>query len=114
MSCARRLRDGLRSLTTLPSDLCSLSSSPIGCGDPLWAFVVGPSGSSKTELVNPLTTLEFVRPLDQLTTNTFLSGKQRKDPNASIALAAPLRGDPAHTRLLVNLRHAPRETRRNL
>jgi hypothetical protein len=52
-------------------------------GDPLWAFIVGPSGSSKTEIVNPLTTLEFVRPLDQLTTNTFLSGKQKKDPNAS-------------------------------
>jgi 5S rRNA maturation endonuclease (ribonuclease M5)/DNA-binding transcriptional ArsR family regulator len=58
-------------------------------GDPLWAFVVGPSGSSKTELVNPLTTLEFVRPLDQLTTNTFLSGKQRKDPNASLLLQLP-------------------------
>jgi DNA-binding transcriptional ArsR family regulator len=58
-------------------------------GDPLWAFVVGPSGSSKTELVNPLTTLEFVRPLDQLTTNTFLSGKQKKDPNASLLLQLP-------------------------
>jgi DNA-binding transcriptional ArsR family regulator len=58
-------------------------------GDPLWAFIVGPSGSSKTELVNPLTTLEFVRPLDQLTTNTFLSGKQRKDPNASLLLQLP-------------------------
>jgi hypothetical protein len=58
-------------------------------GDPLWAFIVGPSGSSKTEIVNPLTTLEFVRPLDQLTTNTFLSGKQRKDPNASLLLQLP-------------------------
>jgi DNA-binding transcriptional ArsR family regulator len=58
-------------------------------GDPLWAFIVGPSGSSKTEIVNPLTTLEFVRPLDQLTTNTFLSGKQKKDPNASLLLQLP-------------------------
>jgi 5S rRNA maturation endonuclease (ribonuclease M5)/DNA-binding transcriptional ArsR family regulator len=58
-------------------------------GDPLWAFIVGPSGSSKTEFVNPLTTLEFVRPLDQLTTNTFLSGKQKKDANASLLLQLP-------------------------
>lgn len=58
-------------------------------GDPLWAFIVGPSGDGKTELVNPLTGLDFVKPIDTLTTNTFLSGKQKSDPNASLLMRLP-------------------------
>lgn len=78
----------------LPSDLPVrfVLSSVIAnrlAGDPLWVFLVGPSGDGKTELVNPLAGLDFVRPLDTLTVNTFLSGKQKKDPNASLLLRLP-------------------------
>ncbi len=68
--------------------LCTVIANRLP-GDPLWAFIVGPSGDGKTELVNPLTGLEGVRPLDTLTVNTFLSGKQKKDPNASLLLRLP-------------------------
>ena len=68
--------------------LCAVIANRLP-GDPLWAFIVGPSGDGKTELVNPLTGLDFVRPLDTLTTNTFLSGKQKKDPNASLLKRLP-------------------------
>jgi DNA-binding transcriptional ArsR family regulator len=88
------LRETFEKWLALPDDLAirfvlSVVIANRLSGDPMWAFIVGPSGSSKTELVNPLTTLEFVRPLDQLTTNTFLSGKQKKDPNASLLLQLP-------------------------
>jgi hypothetical protein len=74
--------------TPLRFILCAVIANRLP-GDPFWAFLVAPSGSAKTELLNALTGLEFVRPLDQLTTNTFLSGKQRKDPNASLLLRVP-------------------------
>lgn len=68
--------------------LCAVIANRLP-GDPLWAFVVGPSGSSKTELLNALSGLDFVKPLDTLTTATFLSGRQNKDPNASLLLRVP-------------------------
>jgi len=68
--------------------LCAVIANKLP-GDPFWAFLVGPSGSSKTELLNALTGLDFVKPIDQLTTSTLLSGKQRKDPNASLLLRVP-------------------------
>jgi hypothetical protein len=74
--------------TPLRFILCAVIANRLP-GDPFWAFLVAPSGSAKTELLNALTGLEFVRPLDQLTTNTFLSGKQRKDHNASLLLRVP-------------------------
>jgi 5S rRNA maturation endonuclease (ribonuclease M5) len=76
--------------TPLRFILCAVIANRLP-GDPFWAFLVAPSGSAKTELLNALTGLEFVRPLDQLTTNTFLSGKQKKDPNASLLLRPALR-----------------------
>ena len=74
--------------TPLRFILCAVIANRLP-GDPLWAFLVAPSGSSKTELLNALTGLDFVKPLDTLTTSTFLSGKQRKDPNASLLLRVP-------------------------
>lgn len=83
-----------RKWLVLPSDmplrfmLCAVIANHLP-GDPLWAFIIGPSGDGKTELVNPLEGLDFVKPLDTLTTNTFLSGKQKKDPGASLLLRLP-------------------------
>ncbi len=74
--------------TPLRFVLCAVIANRLP-GDPFWAFLIGPSGSSKTELLNALTGLDFVKPLDTLTTSTFLSGKQRKDPNASLLLRVP-------------------------
>jgi len=68
--------------------LCAVIANKLP-GDAFWAFLVAPSGSAKTELLNSITGLDFVRPLDMITTNTFLSGKQRKDPNASLLLRVP-------------------------
>lgn len=43
---------------------------------PLWIFLVGQSGSGKSEIVKGLLDLPFVRQIDQLTGNTLASGKQ--------------------------------------
>jgi hypothetical protein len=53
-------------------------------GDPLWLMIVGPPGSLKTELLNLLSGLPSVCVVDTLTPNTFLSGKERKEPKASL------------------------------
>jgi hypothetical protein len=74
--------------TPLRFILCAVIANRLP-GDPFWAFLVAPSGSAKTELLNAITGLDFVKPLDMITTNTFLSGKQRKDPNASLLLRVP-------------------------
>jgi hypothetical protein len=44
-------------------------------GNPLWVFIVGSSGDAKTEIVKALEGLPHVRKIDQLTANTFASGK---------------------------------------
>jgi DNA-binding transcriptional ArsR family regulator len=74
--------------TPLRFILCAVIANRLP-GDPFWAFLIGPSGSSKTELLNSLSGLDFVKPIDTLTTSTFLSGKQRKDPQASLLLRVP-------------------------
>jgi len=48
-------------------------------GNPLWVFFVGGSGDGKSELLRSLNGLQDIRPIDQLTANTFASGK----PDAS-------------------------------
>jgi len=58
-------------------------------GDPLWGMLVGPSGSCKTEILNALTGLSFVIPLDALTPKTLLSGKEKQNPNASLLKRLP-------------------------
>ena len=45
-------------------------------GNPLWLFIIGRSGDAKTEIVRALTGLPYVRKIDQLTANTFASGRK--------------------------------------
>lgn len=42
--------------------------------DPVWVFLIGPSGGGKTELLNGLMDLPKVYPMSVLTSNTFASG----------------------------------------
>lgn len=48
-------------------------------GDPLWLFIVGPPGSTKTEILQSLSSLPDVYQLSQLTSKTIVSGKEKKD-----------------------------------
>lgn len=48
-------------------------------GDPLWLFVVGPPGSTKTEILRSLGSLPDVYQLSQLTSKTIVSDKEKKD-----------------------------------
>jgi hypothetical protein len=48
-------------------------------GNPLWLFIIGRSGDAKTEIVRALEGLPFIRKIDQLTANTFASGRKDVD-----------------------------------
>jgi len=48
-------------------------------GDPLWLFVVGPSGGAKSEILRTLLDSSGVFHLSSLTGKTIVSGKERKD-----------------------------------
>ena len=48
-------------------------------GDPLWLFVVGASGSDKTETLRTMEEIDGFYKLSNLTSRTIISGKQRKD-----------------------------------
>lgn len=48
-------------------------------GERLWVFFVGGSGDAKSELLRALEGLPYVRKIDQLTANTFASGKPNAD-----------------------------------
>lgn len=54
-------------------------------GDALWLLVVGPPGAGKTEVLQPLTTLEYVHPAATITEAALLSGSPRKshEPGAT-------------------------------
>lgn len=55
-------------------------------GNPLWLFLIGQSGDGKTEIVRALEGLPYVRKIDQLTANTFASGrKNAKDLGSELA-----------------------------
>jgi len=47
-------------------------------GDPVWGFVVAPSGGAKTELLNSLSDIPEIYALSDLTPQTFLSGYTKK------------------------------------
>lgn len=47
--------------------------------DPVWAFLIGPSGGGKTEFLSSLFDLSDVYPVSLLTPNTFLSGMPGKN-----------------------------------
>lgn len=46
-------------------------------GDPVWGFIIAPSGGTKTELLNSLNGIPEIYPLSDLTPQTFLSGYTR-------------------------------------
>jgi len=46
-------------------------------GDPVWGFIIAPSGGTKTELLNSLNGVPEIYPLSDLTPQTFLSGYTR-------------------------------------
>lgn len=54
--------------------------------DPIWVFLLAPSGGGKTEIMNGLLKCPDYYPLSQLTPNTFLSGYKSKDKPASLLL----------------------------
>ena len=54
--------------------ICSVIVSNKMAGDPVWLMIVGGSSSGKTEIINAISTVEFVRELSMITTNTLLSG----------------------------------------
>lgn len=43
-------------------------------GDPVWGFIIAPSGGAKTELLNSLSRIPSIYPLSDLTPQTFISG----------------------------------------
>jgi hypothetical protein len=55
-------------------------------GDPVWLFVVAPSGSLKTELIRALSGVDAVYPLSNLTAQTFASGYQTKGHEPSLLM----------------------------
>ena len=48
-------------------------------GDPIWLFLITPSGGMKSELIRALSIYEKAYTLDILTPNTFISGLTRKN-----------------------------------
>ena len=54
--------------------LCGFYVSNQLSRDPLWAFLIGPSGGGKTELVTAMLDLELMYPVSLITPQTFLSG----------------------------------------
>lgn len=43
-------------------------------GDPVWMFIVGPSGSTKTEILRSMTNSEYIYTLDNLTAKSLVTG----------------------------------------
>lgn len=48
-------------------------------GEPVWMFLVGPSGSTKTEILRSLSTSDMIYTLDSVTGKSFISGFYSKD-----------------------------------
>jgi len=59
--------------------ICSSVAAHSLRGQPVWAMLVGPPGSMKTELLNALDGLPRIHLVDQITPKTFISG-QIEDP----------------------------------
>lgn len=58
--------------------------------DPLWIFIVGGSSAGKTELINLVTGVKFVKQISTLTENTLLSGMKAK-PGKETSLLKEMR-----------------------
>ena len=54
--------------------ICAVTAQSVVDGDPVWLWLVGGSSSGKTEVINALGGLKFVKQISTLTENTFLSG----------------------------------------
>ena len=52
--------------------------------DSVWLLILGPSSGGKTEIIRSLDKLEFVHPIDLLTTNTFASGMMKNRVETSL------------------------------
>jgi len=64
--------------------LCALVVAHFLKCDPVWAFILAPSGGCKTEFINAITDLDMVHPLSSLTARTFVSGAKRGDQETSL------------------------------
>lgn len=64
---------------------------------PVWLFLVGPPGSSKTELLRSLSTLDHVYKVSTMTESALLSGSPRRDhhPDATGGLLAEIGQSPS-------------------
>ena len=54
--------------------------------DPLWLFIVSPSGGGKTEFINAISKVQGVNPVSTLTSHTFISGAKVGAKEASLLL----------------------------
>jgi hypothetical protein len=61
-------------------------------GDPLWMFLVGPSGATKSELLRSLQKSPSIFHLSSLTGKTIVSGKERKDGSIVKGLYSKMNG----------------------
>lgn len=67
--------------------LAATIASHLGAADPIWLIVIGPSAGGKSQIIRPISLAdpEFIHRIDDLTENTFLSGKTGKG-NEEISL----------------------------
>jgi len=61
-------------------------------GDPLWLFVVGPSGATKSEILRSLQNSPSIFHLSSLTGKTIVSGKERRDGTIVKGLYSKMNG----------------------
>jgi hypothetical protein len=59
-------------------------------GDPVWLLLVGPPSAGKTELLAPLSTLDYVHEVSTFTEAGLLSGSRSRRPGATGGLLAEL------------------------
>ena len=52
--------------------------------DPVWLFLVAPSGGGKTELINTLSKVTGIYPLSSVTAHTFISGQKKTGTETSL------------------------------
>ena len=64
--------------------LCALIISHRLNADPVWVFIVAPSGGCKTEYIHALLGIDNIYPISTLTSRTFISGQKRTDKEASL------------------------------
>ncbi|MEE9541063.1 MAG: hypothetical protein V3V85_06175, partial [Candidatus Thorarchaeota archaeon] len=81
-------------------------------GDPVWGFVIAPSGGAKTELLNALSDIPEIYPISDLTPQTFISGLM-KNKKASLLLRLK-RGDILTLKDFTTVLQLPRDSRQQI